>query len=134
MYEGDGGGAWRASGRGWELSLLAVRRRLQLGVELGDGFEREVAATDDPRFVLFGEQSSDESRDGGTVREDADDVGPSTDFLVETLLRIVGPDLPPVLFRKCGAVDPERDDALGSHFDPAIALVFLESQCWKPGE
>ena len=43
--------------------------------------------------MLFGEQSVDEARDSGAVREDADDVGPATDLLVQTLLRIVGPDL-----------------------------------------
>ena len=54
-----------------------------------DGFEREVATTDSPLVVLFGEQSADEARDSGAVREDADDVGPATDLLVQTLLRLL---------------------------------------------
>ena len=30
------------------------------------------------------------------------DIGPATDLLVQTLLRIVGPDLTPMFFRECG--------------------------------
>jgi hypothetical protein len=46
----------------------------------------EVATVRDlPFVVLFGEQGPDEAQERGPVREDADDVGPPLDLLVEPL-------------------------------------------------
>jgi hypothetical protein len=52
--------------------------------------------------MLLGEDRSDEADDRGAVGENADDVGAAADLLVQPLERVVAPELPPVLFRKCG--------------------------------
>ncbi len=46
-----------------------------------------------PFIVLLEEHCADQADDSGTVREDADDVGAPADFFVQSLLRVVGPDL-----------------------------------------
>lgn len=66
------------------------------------GLVREVAAADEPPVVLLGQHHADESQHGGAVGEDADDVGAPADLEVETLLRIVRADLPPVRLREGG--------------------------------
>ena len=50
--------------------------------------------------MLLGEHAADETDDGAVVGEDAHDVGAALDFLVQAFLRVVAPDLSPVLLRK----------------------------------
>ena len=45
--------------------------------------------------MLLGEDGSDEADDGGPVGKDADDVGSSANLAVESIVGVVGPDLPP---------------------------------------
>jgi hypothetical protein len=72
----------------------------------GEGFEAEVAALLGPFVVLFGQDGADEANDAVAVGEDADDVGAAADLSVEALVRVIGPDLLPDLFREGG----ERED------------------------
>jgi hypothetical protein len=51
----------------------------------------------DPLVVLLGEHRADETYDGVTVREDAHDVGATSNFLVQSFLRVRRPDLAPDL-------------------------------------
>jgi hypothetical protein len=46
-----------------------------------------------PLVVLLGEHATDKANDGGAVRKDADHIGVPADFFVQSLLRVVGPDL-----------------------------------------
>ena len=57
--------------------------------------EAEVAASFGPFVGLFGEDGADETDDGVAVGEDADGVGAAADLPVESLVRVVGPDLLP---------------------------------------
>jgi hypothetical protein len=47
--------------------------------------------------VLFSEDRADESEHCVVVGDDADDVGPPFDLLVDPLERVRGPDLAPVM-------------------------------------
>ena len=67
---------------------------------LGEQLGAHVAAGDGPFVVLFGEHGADEADDGVAVGEDPDDVGAAAELLVQSLLGVVRPDLPPVLFRE----------------------------------
>lgn len=49
---------------------------------------------------MFAKECSDKSNDGCTIGEDANDIGPAFDFLVEALQGIVGPDFLPYLDRE----------------------------------
>ena len=57
---------------------------------VGSGFaedvEAEVAAGFDPFVVLFGQHGADEADHGGTVGEDAYDIGAAADLFVQALL------------------------------------------------
>jgi hypothetical protein len=68
----------------------------------GEDVEAEVAASFGPFVVLFGQDGADEADQGVAAGEDPHNVGPSADFPVQPLLRIVRPDLPPELFREAG--------------------------------
>src|SRR3712207_3383838 len=68
----------------------------------GEDVEAEVAAAFGPFVVLLGEDGADEADEGVAVGEDADDVGAAADLPVETLLRVVRPDLAPDLLRERG--------------------------------
>ena len=58
--------------------------------------EAEVAALGrDPFLVLFAEDGSDQSDDGGPVREDGHHIGAAADLAVEPFDRVVRPDLAP---------------------------------------
>lgn len=57
---------------------------------------------DGPLVVLLGEHATDQANDGGAARKDADDIGAPADLFVQSLLRVVGPDLAPVLLWKGG--------------------------------
>ncbi len=59
--------------------------------------ESHVAAGFGPCVVLLGQDRADQAVEGGAVGEDADHVGATPDLLVQPLLRIVRPDLPPDL-------------------------------------
>ena len=56
----------------------------------------EVSTSDDPFVVLLSQDGANEAAHGRPVREDAHHIGASPDLLVETLLRVVGPELLPV--------------------------------------
>ena len=64
---------------------------------LRDGFQRHVTRTlDRPFVVLFEQDGSDETPDGGLVGEDADDLGAPLDLAVEAFDRIGGVQLGPM--------------------------------------
>ncbi|MBB2707525.1 UNVERIFIED_ORG: hypothetical protein GGI57_005657 [Rhizobium aethiopicum] len=53
---------------------------------LGHGLKRHIpGALNGPFIILFEQQCADETDDGFVVRKDADDLGASLDFAVETL-------------------------------------------------
>src|SRR5579883_3494391 len=56
-----------------------------------------MASGDHPLVMRLGEHGADQPDDGRAVGEDADDVGAPADLLVEALLRVVAPDLAPML-------------------------------------
>ena len=59
-----------------------------------DGFQRHVTRTlDRPFVVLFEQDGTDETPDGGLVGEDADDLGAPLDLAVEALDRVAAVDL-----------------------------------------
>ncbi len=78
--------------------LLRRGERLRLRLLLS-GLDGHVAADHGPVVVELAEHRADQADDALAVGEDADDVGAAADLAVEPLLRVVGPDLPPVLFR-----------------------------------
>ena len=80
-------------------SVLVVARVMRDRV---DDVEAEVAAAFGPFVVLFGQDRADEADEGVAVGEDPDDVGAAADLLVQPLLGVVGPDLPPDLLRERG--------------------------------
>ena len=51
---------------------------------------RHTALAFDPVVVLLGQDRADEADLGVPVREDPDDIGPSTDFSLEALLGVIG--------------------------------------------
>lgn len=53
----------------------------------------------DPLIVLFRKDGPDRPDDGLTVWEDSDDVGATSDFLVEPFGGVIGPDRGPYRFR-----------------------------------
>ena len=66
----------------------------------GEDVEAEVAAAFGPFVVLLGQDGADEADQGVAAGEDPDDVGAAADLAVQPLLGVVGPDLPPELFRE----------------------------------
>ena len=50
--------------------------------------------------MLLTQDGADEPEDGGWVGEDADDISPALDFLVEAFERVIRPALAPVLVRE----------------------------------
>jgi hypothetical protein len=73
-------------------------------IELCHGGVGEVAAGDDPLVVLLGEDRADEAERRIVGGENAHDVGPPLDLLVQPLDQVVRPDLAPVIEREL----PER--------------------------
>ena len=69
-------------------------------------------ALDGPFVILFEQQCADETDDGFVVRKDADDLGASLDFAVETLDWIRRMQLCPVFFRE-GHVGEHMDEVVG---------------------
>src|SRR5262249_60114135 len=63
----------------------------------GEAFQADIAAGFGPFVVLFGQHGADEADDGVAGGEDPHDVGAAADLLVQPLLGVVGPDLPPDL-------------------------------------
>ena len=62
--------------------MIGVRRLF------GNFLDLHVAVLDLPLVVLLQEDGADEAGNAGLVREDADDVGPAFDLLVESFERI----------------------------------------------
>src|SRR5207248_11170824 len=62
-----------------------------------------------PIVIELAEHCSDQPHDALATREDPDDVGAPADLSVESLLRVVAPDLSPVFFRE----GREGQDLLG---------------------
>ena len=62
-------------------------------VELGHRASWEVVAVGGPVVVLFGEDGAEEADDRVVVGEDLHDVGASFDLLVQSLERVVRPEL-----------------------------------------
>jgi hypothetical protein len=69
---------------------------------LGAPVDGHVATHDRPIVVEFAEHGADEPDDRRAVRKDADHVGTAADLAVESFLRVVRPDLAPVLLRERG--------------------------------
>lgn len=67
-----------------------------------DGFQAHAPATDCLFIVLFGQDRTDQANAGRAVRENAHHIGAAANFPVESLLRVDGPDLPPVFLRGIG--------------------------------
>src|SRR4051794_34030442 len=65
-----------------------------------EGLGAHVALGDGPLVGLLGEQGADEADHSSAVREDPDDVSAPADLLVEPFLRVVRPDLGPMLHRE----------------------------------
>ena len=85
------------------------------GVELGatEDVEAEVTAAFDPFVVLLGQdRATSRIREPG--REDAHDVGATTDLAVQAFLGVVGPELTPDLPREAG--ERERVRPAGSRW------------------
>ena len=57
---------------------------------------------DGPFVVLLSQDGANQATHGWSVREDAHDIGATSDLLVETLQGVVGPDLLPVGDREAG--------------------------------
>jgi hypothetical protein len=74
----------------------------------GEYFQAHVAARFGPFVILLGQHRADQADDRVAAGEDADHVGPPANFLIEALLRVVRPDLPPDFAGEGG----ERQDVL----------------------
>ena len=61
------------------------------------GLELHVAVLELPLVVLLEQDGADQPDDGRLVREDADDIGPPLDLLVQPLQRVRAVQLGPVL-------------------------------------
>jgi len=72
------------------------------GLGFGEGVETEIAAGLGPLVVLLGEDSAHEADDRVPVGEDPNNVRATADLPVESLVRVVRPDLPPELLREDG--------------------------------
>src|SRR5215471_17655737 len=68
----------------------------------GEYFGSHVAALLGPFIVLLSQDRADKPDDGVAAREDAHHVGSPADFLVQALLRVVGPHLAPDLAGESG--------------------------------
>ena len=79
----------------------AILSRIGLGsLPAGsEDFQSHVAAGLGTSVVLLGQDRADHADDGVAAGVDADHVGPLADLLVQPLLRVVRPDLPPDLAR-----------------------------------
>ncbi len=74
----------------------------------GEDVEPEVAAAFGPFVVPLGQDGADEAGDRVPVGADADHVGAAADLLVEPVVGVVRPDLPPDILGERG----EGEDAL----------------------
>src|SRR5215813_3612347 len=63
----------------------------------GEDFRAHVPAGLGPFIVLLCQDGANEPDNGIAAREDADHIGSAAYFLIQSLLGIVGPDLPPDL-------------------------------------
>jgi hypothetical protein len=63
----------------------------------GEDFHAHIAAGLGPFIVRLSQHRADQADDSVAAGEDADHVGPPARLLVQPLLRVVGPDLPPHL-------------------------------------
>src|SRR4249919_3855028 len=96
---------WPCVPEGWLSGSGCGGQRQLLGVvgEVCDGRGGDVAAFGRDHLVVdLDEQGADEADHGRLVREDPDDVGAALELAVESLDRIVGPDLRPVRGRETG--------------------------------
>ena len=86
-----GGLRWPSVRRPWvEFERLGVGGRRR---QLGHGLELHVAVLQLPLVVLLQQHGADQADDRGLVGEDADDVGPALDLLVQALQRVGGVQL-----------------------------------------
>jgi hypothetical protein len=63
----------------------------------GEDFQAHIPAGLGPFVVLLGQHSADQADDRAAAGEDADHIGAPADLLVQPLLRVAAPDLPPDL-------------------------------------
>lgn len=89
----------------------------------GEDVEAEVAAAFDPLVVLLGEYGADEADDRAAVGEDPDHVGAAADLLVQLLLGVVRPDLPPDLLREGGERQQVRRDRARRSSPPVLGEI-----------
>ena len=62
----------------------------------------EISTADGPFVVLLSQDGANQATHGWPVRENPHHIGAASDLLVETLQRVVGPDLLPVEGREAG--------------------------------
>ena len=85
---------------------------------LGEDVEAEVAASFGPLVGLFGEDCADEADERVAVGEDPDGVGAAADLAVQSLVRIIGPDLLPEPVGEPG----EREDVRPGGIEVAVRV------------
>jgi hypothetical protein len=68
----------------------------------GEDFQAHVPMLFSPFVGLFHEDRADQPYDSGAGWEDADNIGPPPNLLVQPLLRIVAPDVLSDFPRECG--------------------------------
>src|SRR5215469_3753078 len=78
------GGHW-SGGHGWDLCWIGVQRRRY---KFGHALDLHVATLEQPLVILFEQDGADQSDNAGLIGEDADDVGPPFDFLVQSFQRV----------------------------------------------
>jgi hypothetical protein len=76
--------------------------RCRGGAGAGQHVQGQVTAAFGPFVVLLGQDGADQADDRGAAGEDAHDVGAAPDLLVQPLVRVVAPDLPPELLGQGG--------------------------------
>lgn len=70
------------------------------GSDPGDRLDPDVAPSHRPCVVLLEKHGAGQPESGSAVREDARDIGPALDLLVDPLERVGGSDLGPVITGK----------------------------------
>ena len=82
-------------GGSWPSSAL-----ISGDVNFGHTFDLHVTVLEQPLVILLEQHSADQPDDAGLVGEDADDIGPPLDLLVEPFQRIGAVQLGAVLGRE----------------------------------
>ena len=87
----------------WFFKLELLHRSV-VCLSLLDQANGHVPAGNRPLIVLLSEYCTDKAYDCCSIGDDPDDIRSTSDLPIETLLRIVGPDLLPSSLRECCAL------------------------------